>query len=75
VTDRREGRWVYYTLNPEAITLVEEALGAMRPRQHPVPDRVSAMRGVFFARVHQDFLITREGSGVMPTLIFGTLRQ
>jgi ArsR family transcriptional regulator len=32
VTDRREGRWVYYALNPETLTLLEEALGAMRPR-------------------------------------------
>jgi ArsR family transcriptional regulator len=33
LTDRREGRWVYYALNPEAITLLEDALGAMRPRR------------------------------------------
>lgn len=36
VTDRREGRWVYYALNPEALTLLEEALGAMRPRRPDV---------------------------------------
>src|SRR4029450_4361916 len=33
LTDRREGRGVYYALNPEAITRLEDALGAMRPRR------------------------------------------
>jgi ArsR family transcriptional regulator len=33
VTDRREGRWVYYALNPEAFAVLEEALGTLRPRR------------------------------------------
>jgi ArsR family transcriptional regulator len=31
VTDRREGRWVYYTINPEALTTLERVLGALKP--------------------------------------------
>ena len=29
--DRREGRWVYYALNPETITEIESAIAALRP--------------------------------------------
>lgn len=33
VTDRREGRWVYYTLRPEAFAELEAALGELsRPK-------------------------------------------
>ncbi len=32
VTDRRQGRWVYYALNPEAFAALERALGDLRPR-------------------------------------------
>ena len=32
VTDRREGRWSYYTLNGEAIRELEAVLGALRPK-------------------------------------------
>jgi ArsR family transcriptional regulator, arsenate/arsenite/antimonite-responsive transcriptional repressor len=31
VTDRREGRWVYYALNPEAFAAFERVLGELRP--------------------------------------------
>ncbi len=31
VRDRREGRWVYYALNAEALEEVEEVLRALRP--------------------------------------------
>lgn len=31
VTDRREGRWVYYALNPEAFATFERLLGDLRP--------------------------------------------
>ncbi|HWK88520.1 MAG TPA: metalloregulator ArsR/SmtB family transcription factor [Longimicrobium sp.] len=30
VTDRREGRWAYYSLNPEAMAELEELAGALR---------------------------------------------
>ena len=30
VTDRREGRWVYYTLNTDALVEVEEVVEGMR---------------------------------------------
>jgi ArsR family transcriptional regulator len=30
--DRRQGRWVYYALNPEAIARVESAIAAIKPR-------------------------------------------
>ena len=32
VTDRREGRWSYYTLNRNAIVEAESLLGRLRPR-------------------------------------------
>jgi ArsR family transcriptional regulator len=31
VTDRREGRWIHYSLNREAFTEVQELLGDMKP--------------------------------------------
>jgi ArsR family transcriptional regulator len=31
VTDRREGRWVYYALNPEAFATFERVLAQLRP--------------------------------------------
>ena len=31
VTDRREGRWVHYSLNREAFTEVQELLGELKP--------------------------------------------
>jgi ArsR family transcriptional regulator len=33
VTDRRQGRWVYYALNPEALDGMAEFLSALRPRR------------------------------------------
>ncbi len=30
--DRREGRWVYYSLNPEAINELERLIGSLKPR-------------------------------------------
>jgi ArsR family transcriptional regulator len=33
VTDRRQGRWVYYALNPEAIESLTEFIGELRPRR------------------------------------------
>jgi ArsR family transcriptional regulator len=32
VTDRREGRWMHYALNPEAVAEIEEFLGALGRR-------------------------------------------
>jgi ArsR family transcriptional regulator len=34
VTDRREGRWSYYTLARDAFLETEELLSAIRPRRH-----------------------------------------
>ena len=31
VTDRREGRWVYYMVNPEAFAILERALASLKP--------------------------------------------
>jgi ArsR family transcriptional regulator len=31
VTDRREGRWVYYAINPEALATLERVLRDLRP--------------------------------------------
>ena len=32
VTDRRQGRWVYYALNPEAFAALTQVVEGMRPR-------------------------------------------
>jgi len=31
VTDRREGRWMYYTINPDALHEIEEVIQALVP--------------------------------------------
>lgn len=31
ITDRREGRWVYYALNPDAVDALARTVGEMRP--------------------------------------------
>lgn len=31
--DRREGRWVYYSLNPEAIAELKEFIDSIKPRR------------------------------------------
>lgn len=33
LTDRREGRWVYYSLNPEAIEDLERFIGKLKPKR------------------------------------------
>lgn len=42
VHDRREGRWVYYSLCPEAFAMVEGALGALEP----TPETIACAVGV-----------------------------
>jgi ArsR family transcriptional regulator len=38
VTDRPEGRWVYYSLNPAALTEARELLERLEaPTRHPLP--------------------------------------
>ena len=34
VTDRREGRWVYYTLDPEALDAMSDFLQGAKPAEH-----------------------------------------
>ena len=34
VTDRKDGRWVYYTLNAETFALVARALDELKPEPH-----------------------------------------
>lgn len=31
VTDRRDGRWVYYALEPAALAQMEKAIGSLKP--------------------------------------------
>ncbi len=31
IHDRREGRWMYYSLNPDAIQIVEELIESLKP--------------------------------------------
>jgi len=33
VTDRREGRWVYYALNPQTIEAMGQVVASLRPRR------------------------------------------
>jgi ArsR family transcriptional regulator len=40
--DRREGRWVYYSLNPEAIAEIEDLIGSIKPKSRGL--RVSSNR-------------------------------
>jgi ArsR family transcriptional regulator len=35
VTDRREGRWSYYTIVPDALETVHDLVTAMRPTDRP----------------------------------------
>ena len=35
VRDRKDGRWVYYELEPEAFEEIEVLVGAMKPRPQP----------------------------------------
>lgn len=37
VTDRREGRWVYYTLNAEVFDTLESILRELRPQPRRLP--------------------------------------
>jgi ArsR family transcriptional regulator len=39
VTDRREGRWMYYTLNPEALADVAELVEAIAAVPSPAERR------------------------------------
>ncbi len=34
VTDRREGRWIYYSLNPDALNEIAGFLRAVKPGKH-----------------------------------------
>lgn len=34
LTDRRDGRWVYYALSPEAIEELDEWVGSLKSRAH-----------------------------------------
>ena len=37
VTDRKEGRWMYYTIAPEALAEVHDLAVAMQPRKGALP--------------------------------------
>jgi len=36
VTDRREGRWVYYAINPEAFAALDRVLADLKPSRPSV---------------------------------------
>jgi ArsR family transcriptional regulator len=40
--DRKEGRWVYYALNPQAIADAAEAVTGMKPARRALPVRTSS---------------------------------
>src|SRR5262245_59828432 len=33
LNDRRDGRWVYYSINPDALAFLEQFLGALKERR------------------------------------------
>ena len=37
VRDRRQGRWIYYSLDPEAIAELEKLVGRLRARRDGLP--------------------------------------
>ena len=42
VTDRRDGRWVYYSLVPEALDEMRAFLGEVRPAERPESARTGS---------------------------------
>ena len=42
VSDRKEGRWVYYALNPEGMTDFVEAAAELKPARRAMPVRRSS---------------------------------
>jgi ArsR family transcriptional regulator len=36
VTDRKDGRWVYYAINPEAFATLDRVLGELKPSRLPL---------------------------------------
>ena len=58
VTDRRQGRWIYYTLRPEAVDELRDVVGAIgAPKRPRTQDRLPVLRVIFFALTHQPFLM------------------
>lgn len=45
VTDRREGRWSYYTLERDAFELAESALASLKPRARRLTVRAAGCCG------------------------------
>jgi ArsR family transcriptional regulator len=39
ITDRRQGRWVYYTLSHDALEETEELLATLKPSRRRLPTR------------------------------------
>jgi ArsR family transcriptional regulator len=46
VTDRREGRWMYYTIVPGALAEVHDLAVSMQPRKGALPTRQLPLRKV-----------------------------
>jgi len=42
VTDRKEGRWVYYAVDPDALAELTDAVAALTPSRRALPVRNSA---------------------------------
>ncbi|HWG34037.1 MAG TPA: metalloregulator ArsR/SmtB family transcription factor [Gemmatimonadaceae bacterium] len=42
VVDRKEGRWVHYSLNPETFTELQETVAGFKPSRRVIPLRRSA---------------------------------
>ncbi len=41
VSDRKEGRWVYYALDPDALAELADAVAALKPSRRALPVRRS----------------------------------
>lgn len=51
VTDRREGRWVYYALNPDTISSIEALVGSMGGMTAVPAARIASSRRLKVSRV------------------------
>ena len=63
VTDRRQGRWIYYTLRPKAVEELRDVVGASGRRGAAASNRLPVLRLIFFLLTYQQFLIQGQTAG------------
>jgi hypothetical protein len=62
VTDRKEGRWVYYALNSDALEELAEFVSDLKPGPADVVSVPDAATDPFFAVTHQACLMREENA-------------